>query len=1328
MIRIRFIRDLILTAIFICFAYATSSGQIYYVSSSWHLLKVQLNEDICTCDVTTIGPHPEGFGGMTFSPEGELYYLQDTLPDKESIQHVDTLTSYTISTLMTGPSVVRPMGGIVGVGNGIFYSSPPVLEVGLPPTDTLFRWDTNDQTLTALGATGWGDAQEMCISNGVIYYIAPDLSNNVWHIIQVDTLIPSNSQIVTSYNYSQYYIIQGLSASPYCNSLVGIFSQTGQLVLISLIDGSISVLCEIPETINGGHVTSMQEFAPEPPCGSTLDLDCNNSSGATGANYNGPDFNCLSPGSGIADEDIKMLYDDVISQMTIEVTGSMPDAPYELVFMTGTVPGINVSGSGTTMITLSNGGGARSTDFKTALRLIVYRNTALNPTAGIRTVHVQFTTESGTMSNIAIAFIHVTELPQLVVDLGPDQERCDGETATFNAGNPGAIYHWNTGQTSQAITVGNSGEYIVHVANGILCPNNDTVELDILPVIHVSLIGDSAICDNQHANMTIITDTPFPLDVEITPNPGSPFTLTGVENNFAFFDLILGSTEYTITSVTPSQPGCIELIDSTQLIDVFQTYTTSVDTSICSGDSIYLGYYWENQAGQYNILFYSAHGCDSTVNFTISVSPAINITAQSTTCDSAAAGVFITYLNNPNGCDTSVTTTVTFIAADTTIINLVSCNISNAGTTTQTFVNQTGCDSLVITDTSWDPPADTTLIHQTTCDSTLLGVFQQFLLAQDGCDSLIITSVTLAPADTTYRSGISCDSAIIGVFQTLLSNMTGCDSLVITTISAGVADTTLLFSTSCDSSSLGIFETHFSTSNHCDSTVIQTITYSAQDSTFVAGSSCDPADAGIFVHSFINRFGCDSIVTQTIELVMSDFTAINSTTCDPAAAGVFVDSLINKNGCDSIVTKTVDLIQSDHTFLFSTTCMSSQAGIFASNYFNQYGCDSIVTLTVSLVAADTTILSFKTCDPAQVGSTQHSFTDQNGCDSLVIEQTSLYPLPQLNAEATSDFNGFDISCAGEADGSIIANVSGASPYSFIWSNGSTDQSLTGLMSGTYSVTITDANGCKAEDDIILTEPGPLVISFIVSQPDCFDQKDGNITIEQTGGVPPIRYSIDGVNYQTSPSFTGLGPGLYQFTVIDANGCEKKEIILINMPLQVNVELGDDLVIESGDTAIIHAIVNVPFDSLASIVWSGISNPNCPTCLIQTVIPIITSTYSVSVTSVDGCSDEDALTLLIEKSTEVFVPNIFSPNGDNINDKLIISAGSDVEEISSLVIFDRWGNNVFSADHFQANDPNYGWDGTLKGRTLNSAVFAYKLVALLKDGTEQIRVGDVTLVR
>ena len=94
----------------------------------------------------------------------------------------------------------------------------------------------------------------------------------------------------------------------------------------------------------------------------------------------------------------------------------------------------------------------------------------------------------------------------------------------------------------------------------------------------------------------------------------------------------------------------------------------------------------------------------------------------------------------------------------------------------------------------------------------------------------------------------------------------------------------------------------------------------------------------------------------------------------------------------------------------------------------------------------------------------------------------------------------------------------------------------------------------------------------------------------------------------------------------------------------------------------------------------------------------------------------------------FVPNIFSPNGDNINDRLIINAGDNVQEITSMIIFDRWGNIVFSAERFQTNDISNSWDGRFKGRELNPGVFAYRMIVEFEDGRSEIRYGDITLVR
>jgi len=346
----------------------------------------------------------------------------------------------------------------------------------------------------------------------------------------------------------------------------------------------------------------------------------------------------------------------------------------------------------------------------------------------------------------------------------------------------------------------------------------------------------------------------------------------------------------------------------------------------------------------------------------------------------------------------------------------------------------------------------------------------------------------------------------------------------------------------------------------------------------------------------------------------------------------------------------------------------------------------------------------------------------------VIQTTSLFPLPQLDVQVTSDFNGYGISCFGESDGSAIANVTGVSPFQYSWSTGSPDQSITGLTSGDYFVTITDGNGCQANSSVSITEPEEFSIGFEVAQPDCFGHNQGTITVMQTGGVLPVRYSIDGINFQSSPVFSGLNSGTYTVTAIDANDCDVQEIIWINVPLMVHVDIGADHIILPGDTTVLEAIVNVPFDSLSTITWSGLINPFCPTCLTQPVAPIITTAYSISVSNSQGCSDQDSVVVFIQKNVDIYIPNVFSPNGDGINDRLLISAASDVEEIESMEIFDRWGNLVFAAKNFLPDDPTNSWDGKMRGAEMNPAVYAYKMMARFKDGRREVRNGDITLIR
>lgn len=224
------------------------------------------------------------------------------------------------------------------------------------------------------------------------------------------------------------------------------------------------------------------------------------------------------------------------------------------------------------------------------------------------------------------------------------------------------------------------------------------------------------------------------------------------------------------------------------------------------------------------------------------------------------------------------------------------------------------------------------------------------------------------------------------------------------------------------------------------------------------------------------------------------------------------------------------------------------------------------------------------------------------------------------------------------------------------------------------------------------------------------------------------YSIDGTTFQASSVFTGLDEGIYQITSLDANDCSTSEIISIDVPLMVNVDLGENQSIDIGDTTLLEAIINLPFDSLSAVMWTGIDSLGCINCLTQIVAPIITTAYSVFVTSTDGCADRDSLTIFVNKDHKIYIPNIFSPNGDGINDVLKISADESVKEIASFSIFDRWGNLVFGVEQKQVDDPTLFWDGKMKGDVMNPGVFTFKMLAVFKNGEREVRYGDVTLVR
>lgn len=1269
----------------VCFFWSSLGfGQPYYVPLGY-LYGYDVGDNYCTgCIFHQHGQnYVDSWGGVSFGPDGVLYGLSSAGAVnpvlRNNIQSIDLITG--IGTLVfDGPDNMEQMDGLLAVGGGIFYTVRA-------QSNILFKWDINTGTITeeTMPFNAYGD---IWMAAGEAYFLSWVVGDLNRHIVRVNLANPSECEIVCSIN-NQYGIF-GLTATPVKEIFIGqdLWMPGQHIVKINIVDCTIEEICEF-HLVSGAidRITSPYEHNLDPISDNYIDLDCNDSSGADEADFNSNPVDCLTEGGApVNDDDVFIRAQARIQQLTVTIPDPVDD-PEEFLEMSAMIPGITTVGSGTKMITLNNNGTAKIGDFIAALNLIRYFNEALHPTAGIRLVEVQFTTVNGDESNIANAYIEVIELENLEVDLGPDITICDDESALIDAGVNNAEYIWSTGDISQSISVNEGGTYSVTVSDGEVCPGTDDVYVEVLPVITVALTGDSVICQNGPALLTIESNAPFPISVEISATPGFSFTIDDFEGYYSFSESPPVTTEYSIINIITSSPACIHLPDPDQIIMVAADIITSVDLSACSGDSLEIGGTLIDQSGIYYDTLQAASGCDSMITYNISldISPVIQL--NNTTCDPDAAGVFTTYLTNSNGCDTVVQTFVELLPLDTTLIHLTTCASSDSGIFHDTLINVHGCDSLVTTTIEWIPPQDTTRLIEYACDSSETGTYPSSFTDVLGCDSIVLLHVLWGSSDTTYLEDYSCDSSQLGIFIQQLTAINACDSIVITEVS-----------------------------------------YSEKDSTFLTSSTCDPSAAGMFVTTLQSSLGCDSIVFLHVTLAESHVVFLEETTCDPLIAGVVTDTLINRYGCDSIIMTTIALLPSDEIMLTSNTCHEHESGVFETTYINQWGCDSIVIHVVTHVPPDTTFQSSYTCFSDQTGTQVSVFPSASGCDSVNIHQTLLFNLPVAEFIITSDYHDYAVSCHDGMDGSALVEVTGEGPWMFEWSHGAEDQSLDGMQAGYYEVTITDQNGCTAIAAGELNEPLTFDFGLIVNHPSCFDQSSGTISIEASGGTEPIQYSIDGIAFQSSPDFMNVSGGIYQVTAIDGNNCKAQHALWINVPLLVDLEMGADIVTFPGDSVPLHAMINIPYDSLIGIAWTGLTNAGCDQCLTQIVAPVITSTYSLEVTTVDGCKDADELTVFIKRQDDVYIPNVFSPNGDGINDLLQISAGLQVDRIVTMVIYDRWGNQVFSASDYAPNSDDHSWDGTYHGQSVNPGVFAYNLIVQLHGGDTAQFHGDVTVVR
>ena len=145
-------------------------------------------------------------------------------------------------------------------------------------------------------------------------------------------------------------------------------------------------------------------------------------------------------------------------------------------------------------------------------------------------------------------------------------------------------------------------------------------------------------------------------------------------------------------------------------------------------------------------------------------------------------------------------------------------------------------------------------------------------------------------------------------------------------------------------------------------------------------------------------------------------------------------------------------------------------------------------------------------------------------------------------------------------------------------------------------------------------------------------------------------------------------------------------------------------------------------------WMPTQGLSCTNCAIPVFNFDHSQNYTLTVTNNLGCSETISIFVNVNDNSDIYVPNVFSPNGDLKNDRFVVFGNDNIEKILHLRIYSRWGGLIYERLNFPVNSSEYGWDGTLNGKVLNPGIFIYTLEAVAKSGQRLNLGGDVLLLR
>ncbi len=954
----------------------------------------------------------------------------------------------------------------------------------------------------------------------------------------------------------------------------------------------------------------------------------------------------------------------------------------------------------------------------------------------------------------SLSVIEVNLCPQVTIVNVPIH--CPNTNVTLTAstllGSPSYTYTWiqsgvesftnvsTPGNTNSiSVTSMAANTFTVFSEDRYACPQSASITLSVNPLPVIS-VNNSTICIGQQtATLNAsggITYTWTPAATLSSAN-GNPVTATPIS-----------TTIYTVTGTDANT--CVNSYTSSVTVINTPTLTASSNATICPGASTTLS-------------------VSGAINYTWSPSVSLSSSSGSTvTANPSATTVYTITGTNSNGCTGTTTVQVTAASTptltstpDATICPGSSTTITASGAVTYTWspsttlssaagtsvtANPTGATIYTITGANANGCISTATVQISVSSNPIITVSPGTTICPAGSSTLTAggaISYTWAPAATlSTTSGTATVASPAGTttYSVSGSNTIGCTSTntVMVTVANNPTVTVSPNATVCPLAATTL-------------TVGGATSYTWAPAIFLnnyntATVVCTPSATTTYtVDGLLGTCQGSTTVTVVVQnTVVVTAAAVNATICPLANTSLSANgastytwspslTLSSANGGTVTATPPASIT---YTVIGSTSTCTNSAQVVITVTVNPVisatGNPSVIcsgsssTLTASGANSYTWASSQTLSSPNGVNVTASpntttvytvTGTSPLGCTNFTTVALAVIPTPTISTSA----NPLTI-CAGQTS---TINAFGAtdytwSPVALVGNLNAGSTIATPVTPGPTVFTVTGTNGISP---FICTSTNTIQVNVT---PNTTVTPSPSSTI--CAGEYTSIYAVGGTTYSWTPSSGLSNPGsattyahpasntVYTVTATNNGLCPGSATMGIIVNPVPTVYAGVDTTVNIDESIVLHGIGNVDVGFLSP---DGIPLI-CHFCADVTIHPQETTCYVLKGENSFGCADFDTVCVTVTKDWDVFIPNTFTPNSDNVND-IFIPVGYGISEIH-LTVFDRWGTQIFKT-HGDA----VGWDGANKGKICEQGVYVYQVDITAMSGAKAKRTGHVTLL-